>query len=289
MKKTFLRRLRELFRKKIPRGAFAPFRHQYAYPSRRLKRAVTVTVYLPPSYFSDAAGPYPLLLFNDGQDLEAMQLEPTLQRLYAAGRIRELVVAGLHAGEQRLEEYGTAGRPDYQYRGKLAGAHTRFVLRELLPFLQRNYRVSAQRAYAGFSLGGLSAFDVGWNHPGQFQQVGVFSGALWWRDRPFDPQDPDAGRIAHHMVAHGRPRSGLRFWFQVGTRDESSDRNGNGIIDSIDDTLDLIAELESHGFRRGRDIRYLEIEGGEHNPHTWGVALPDFLEWAFGNGRGQWE
>ena len=281
MIETLLRRFFSLFGKKIPRRTFDPYRHQFAYPSRRLKRIVTVTVYLPPSYFSAPHAPFPLLLFNDGQDLEAVGLAPTLQRLYKQGRLRELVVAGLHAGEQRLQEYGTAGRPDYQYRGQLAGAHTRFVLRELLPFLHRNYRLTAECAYAGFSLGGLSAFDIVWNHPDRFRLAGVFSGAFWWRSLPFHPQDPDAGRIAHTMVATGRPRPGLRFWFQTGTQDETADRNQNGVIDSIDDTLDLIAELERQGFRRGRDIRYLEIEGGEHRPATWATALPDFLEWGF--------
>jgi len=281
MKKTIFELLRAFFGKKIPKQAFTPFRHEYNYPSRRLRRSVTVTVYLPPSYFSGSRNRYPLLLFNDGQDLEAMQLERVLQPLYAGRRICELIVAGLHAGERRLDEYATAGRPDYQQRGKLAEAHTQFVLRELLPFLHRNYRLTDDHAYAGFSLGGLSAFDIVWNHPGRFRQAGVFSGALWWRAVPFDPKDPDAGRIAHTMVAEGRSHPGQRFWFQTGTHDEASDRNQNGVIDSIDDTLDLIAELELHGFRRGRDVRYLEVEGGEHNPTTWAAALPDFLKWSF--------
>ena len=33
---------------------------------------------------------------------------------------------------------------------------------------------------------------------------------------------------------------GLKFFFQCGNMDETMDRNKNGIIDSIDDTLDLI-------------------------------------------------
>jgi enterochelin esterase-like enzyme len=136
-------------------------------------------------------------------------------------------------------------------------------------------------AIAGFSLGGLSALDIAWQYPQVFSKVGVFSGSLWWRSRAFRPEDPDADRIAHEMIAQGPYRVDMKFWLQTGTLDETADRNNNGIIDSIDDTLDLIAELETVGYRQGADIRYVEMEGGEHNPHTWGEAMPDFLQWVF--------
>jgi enterochelin esterase-like enzyme len=54
------------------------------------------------------------------------------------------------------------------------------------------------------------------------------------------------------------------------------------VIDSIEDTLDLIAELEKKGFRWGRDIRYVEVKGGHHDQATWSAIMPDFLIWAFG-------
>jgi len=40
---------------------------------------------------------------------------------------------------------------------------------------------------------------------------------------------------------------GLKFFFECGTADETEDRNGNGIIDSIDDTKDLISALINKG------------------------------------------
>jgi enterochelin esterase-like enzyme len=79
------------------------------------------------------------------------------------------------------------------------------------------------------------------------------------------------------------PNSKPQFWLQTGTEDEKDDRNHNGIIDSIEDTLDLIAELERKGFRWGRDIRYVEVKGGHHDQATWSAIMPDFLTWAFSN------
>ena len=74
----------------------------------------------------------------------------------------------------------------------------------------------------------------------------------------------------------------LKFWFQAGTNDEKSDRNGNGVIDSIDDTLDLIVELTKKGYRPFHDIDYVETQEGEHNHNTWKKVMPEFLKWAFG-------
>jgi enterochelin esterase-like enzyme len=59
------------------------------------------------------------------------------------------------------------------------------------------------------------------------------------------------------------------------------DRNNNGIIDSIDDTLGLIGELEQKGYKRGTDIEYLELPDGRHDVPTWARAFPDFLKWGW--------
>jgi iron(III)-enterobactin esterase len=85
----------------------------------------------------------------------------------------------------------------------------------------------------------------------------------------------------HQVIRRGRFKPGMQFWFQTGLNDEQNDRNKNGVIDSIDDTLDLIVELTKKGYRPFHDIQYLELEHGEHNLKTWGEALPYFLRWAF--------
>lgn len=247
-----------------------------------LKREVKVRILLPPLYFKSDHS-YPVLYLNDGQDVEALDFIRTIERLLRKGKTAPFITVAVHAGD-RMQEYGTAGRPDYKKRGRKAGAYTRFLLRELMPFIRERYRVTdtpGEYAIAGFSLGGLSAFDIAWHHPEVFGQVGVFSGSLWWRSKPFRKDAPDADRIVQAYVEKGKRRPALRFWLQAGTADEQADRNNNGIIDAIDDTLDLIKALEAIGYDRKQAIRYVEVAGGEHNPQTWGEIMPDFLQWAF--------
>lgn len=252
--------------------------------SKYLDRTVIVDFYLPRPV--EDPGSLRLLLLNDGQNLEEMEVELKLQELYEEGIIPPVLVVGIHAGEARKMEYGVIGHPDYVGRGALADKHAAFVLQELLPFIHTTYRVKqfAETVYAGFSLGGLSALDIAWNYPRIFQKAGVFSGSLWWRsaDQDDPAYDDNQHRIMQQVIRHSELRPGMRFFFQSGNMDETNDRNNNGIIDSIDDTLDLIAELEKKGYNRQKDIYYLEMPDGRHDIPTWGRAMGPFLKWAFG-------
>ena len=250
--------------------------HQLMVRSRRLKRKVKVDVYMPVP-FNRASKEYPVLLLNDGQDAEQLNLIKSLNRYHKV--TEKLVIVAVHAGD-RINEYGTAGIPDYKHRGWKAKTYTDFVIFKLIPYLRKHYQLFLDQRIsyaAGFSLGGLSAIDMLWRHPEVFSKVGVFSGSFWWRHQPIN-KDPDSHRIMHEIILKSGFRKGLKFWFQTGTKDEDCDRNGNGIIDSIDDTLDLIKELKRKGYS-DEDIQYVEIEGGEHNFDTWSKIFPTFLNW----------
>lgn len=255
-----------------------PLVRSYLLPSKALERNVMVDVYRP------ALPPWRLLrlvVFNDGQDLPRMDLREQLAAAYADGALPPTLVVGVHAAD-RLREYGTAGRLDYQGRGDQSAAYAQFMTEELTPWIERHYnvfRAPAKRAVAGFSLGGLSAFDLAWHHPEQFGVVGVFSGSLWWRSKAYDPARPDADLIVHNYVRRAKRVPALRCWFMAGTADETSDRNHNGVIDAIDDTRQLMDALTDRGYDRERQLAYVEVEGGTHDPETWGRVVMAFLGW----------
>ena len=252
--------------------------------SEYLTTLFSIDIFLPPDYDASGAGRFPVLFFNDGQDMEAVRLADTLTSLYASQQIPSVIVVAIHAGE-RLQEYGTAHRPDYRNRGSKAHFYTKFIVEELFPHLKKTYPIREgleHTAFAGFSLGGLSAMDIVWNNPKLFGKAGAFSGSFWWRHCDFCEDDPDGGRIMHELVDMGLHHPGLKFWFQTGTMDETDDRNGNGVIDSIDDTLDLIVRLKEKGYHHKKELHYREVKDGIHHPSTWGEVLPEFLVWAFG-------
>lgn len=244
----------------------------------------TVTVFLPPDYEDTPARAWPLLIAHDGQEMAAWQLTDALANHHAAGGDTP-IVAAIAAGDDRLADYGTAGTPNAQGCGAHAAAFQTFVTATVVPWLRRRYRVRpgpASAAVMGASLGGLAAFDLAWRRPEVFGCAGVFSGSFWWRTNDDGLANQLGTRIAHARVraTSAAARPVLRLWFQAGTRDETADRDHNGVIDAIQDTTELIDELHALGFRRN-DVVYHEVAGGEHHPATWARALPDFLRWAF--------
>jgi Putative esterase len=253
-----------------------------SFPSEILERNLHIDFYLPPP---GSEGTYDVLLLNDGQDLQSMKMQTILENLYRSNAIRPLLCVGIHAGSLRKYEYGTAVTADYQGRGNLARRYMHFITEELVPAIHLLFpeKLKVRWAFGGFSLGGLSALDISWRQGKYFNLTAVFSGSLWWRMT--DKDDPayrdEQHRIMHNQIRDGLPVPGMKFFFECGTEDETEDRNGNGIIDSIDDTKDLISVLVNKGYDPEKDICYYEMEGGKHDLPTWSKALPVFLSWAF--------
>jgi enterochelin esterase-like enzyme len=250
--------------------------------SKSLNRDVKVDFFLPPD---TGDSEITLLLINDGQNMKELGLATILEDLYSGDEIKPILCMAIHAGVERKMEYGTAIQADYLGRGIKAPSYTSFVMNELLPFVYHKFPRFrfAEKAFAGFSLGGLMALDIVWNYPNEFNKVGVFSGSLWWRsvDHEDESYDDESHRIMHQQVKNGTYREGIAFFFTTGSMDEIYDRNNNGIIDSIDDTLALIHDLESLGYKNEKDIRYINYEDGKHDIATWSRAMPEFLKWGW--------
>ncbi len=254
---------------------------EVSFYSEYLERIVLLDIYLPTGVLQ--AEGLNLLLINDGQDLRTMDFESILNNLNAEGAIDPLFCVGIHCGPDRKNEYGTACQPDYKGWGAKAGVYNKFLFDELIPCIRKKYHVPSfkEKAFAGFSLGGLSAFDIVWNNPTQFSKVGIFSGSLWWRRKGYDEgYDDEKDRIMHLQVRKGGFFPWLKFFIQTGVLDETADRNNNGIIDSIDDALDMIMVLKIKGYT-DEHIRYRELPDGRHDVATWAKALPEFLKWGW--------
>lgn len=249
-----------------------------------LNRDVLIDLYFPP--IGSASDLTSLLIINDGQDLPKFKFDEMLADLYEANEIKPIFCVGIHCSAERKMEYGVASMLDYKGRGAKARLHQQFVFEELIPHIKANWQIAFyEKAYAGFSLGGLSAIDTVWHHPDEFSKVGVFSGSFWWRLKDLHKgYNEETDRIIHKLVREGNFKPGLRFYFTTGSLDEKMDRNHNGIIDSIDDTLGLIEELEKKGYNNENDIHYVNYEDGKHDVKTWGRAMPAFLKWGWGKG-----
>jgi len=267
-----------------------------------------IDIYLPPGYQADSAARYPVLYFNDGQDAAAVGVEAALEKLYAQRAIRKVIVVAIGMLPDRMGTYGlsdskaghsVAGGSRYGTVGARAHEYSEWVVSELVPYIDARYRTEhdpADRAILGWSLGALNAFNLGWQYPEVFGRVGAFSPSFWLASDRTDAASVQNSRLAQRMVETGPRHAGSRFWFAVGTAEETDDRDGDGIIDAVDDARDLAAALgdlgysynpdynSNNGLRAApdADVSLYLLEAGQHNQSSWARMLPPFLIWAYG-------
>lgn len=250
--------------------------------SRHLQRKVKLSIIHTPV---EDKSTLHLLILNDGQDFQQLGIKYIVDSLWEKDLIQPLLVVGVHAGN-REQEYGVAGKPDYQNRGSRAGYYDAFVNNELYFFIKKKVSIRKFKSVvmAGCSLGGLSAFDIAWNHPEKIDKAGIFSGSFWWRDKDVadSTYEDTVNRIMYAKIKSSRKKPSLQYWFYAGGKEETNDRDKDGITDVTDDTQDLVDLLLQKKICTNRDIVFKQDPGGEHNPASWKKHFPEFLLWAFG-------
>ena len=264
---------------------------------------IKLAIHLPPGYDSARPDAYPVLYLNDGQDSASVGLEATLARLYAKRAIQEIIVVAIDMPADRMGAYGLSDRKagrsvvgDSRFGpvGLHAHAYSEWVATDLVPYIDAQYRTRAEpsgRAMLGWSLGALNAFNLGWQYPDVFGQVGAFSPSFWLASDRTDVASAQRTRLVQGMVERDARRDGLRLWLAVGTAEETDDRDKDGIIDVVDDTQDMASALARRGYSTNpayaqqpsssEDVALYLLEGGQHNQASWANMLPLFLQWAY--------
>lgn len=244
--------------------------------SEALNARRTVVVYLPPGYRRDTRRHYPVLYFHDGQNVfdgstsyvpgQYWRARESADDLLQRRRIEPLVmVAVYHGSERRLLEY-TPSRARKLGGGGLA-THARLMVEELRWWVQRHYRVSPQgrnTGLAGSSLGGLATLCLGMKFPQVFGRLAALSPSVWWDSR-----------YVLKLVQQLDHSHRQRIWLDMGMQE------GDSPAASIRDVRLLKALLVSKGWREGRNLRYMEAEGGDHSERAWASRLPQVLEFLF--------
>lgn len=251
--------------------------------SRHLQRQVKLTIISTP--MPNNKTELNLLLLNDGQDLEKFRVKEILDSLYRKKIIQPLIIVGIAAGD-RAKEYGVSENPDFMKRGDKADNYAAFIDDELYAFAKKNAEVRTFKSVviAGCSLGGLSAFDIAWDHASKIDKVGVFSGSFWWRDKDDKAADynNDKNRIIINKIRSSRKKPHLQYWFYAGDKEENGDRDKDSVIDVVDDTRDLVNLIKSKNVCLPEEIVLKQDPNGIHDYTAWSNHLPAFLIWAFG-------
>ncbi|MFN8243590.1 MAG: alpha/beta hydrolase-fold protein [Ferruginibacter sp.] len=251
--------------------------------SRHLQAHMKLTVITTP--MPDNKEDLNLLILNDGQDISQFRVKEIVDSLYRKKQLQPLLVVAVQPGD-RMQDYGVAGYPDYHNNGSSAGKYSDFIADELYPFAKKKATVRKFKSVviAGCSLGGLSAFDIAWDHADKIDKVGVFSGSFWVRDKDAAAPDYDdaTDRLILNKIRSSHKRPHLQYWFYAGDKEEEGDRDKDGIIDVVDDTRDLMDAIKAKNVCSPGDISWSGDANGKHDYISWSRQLPNFLLWAFG-------
>jgi predicted alpha/beta superfamily hydrolase len=272
--------------KKAPAKPAAPhsltgdIRTHEKFKSRHLDNERTLIVYLPPDYKKNDERRYPVLYMHDGQNLFdaatsfigiEWQADETAERLIKAGRIEPIIIVGIYNNADRMNEY-TPYRDNKGNAGGKGEQYTKFLIEEVKPFIDKEYRTKPDRkhtAVAGSSLGGLISLYICSQYPDTFSMCGVISPALMW----------DNGHILKDLRKNGDRLKDVRFWVDMGTKEG---KQIDSFSKAIGDARNLIAIFDKAGLNPGRDYYYWEVADGEHNEAAWAARFDKILLYFFG-------
>ena len=164
--------------RKVPHGAV----HVHWYDSKALGMLRSVYVYTPPGYEGSTTN-YPVLYLLHGSGgaedvwVSIGAANVIADNLIADGKAKPMVIV-MPFGH--AEPSPRVGRPA-TFTARDNGAFMRDLVDEILPLVQRAYRVSRRaddRAIAGFSMGGNQARQIGFSRLDMFRWIAVFSGGF---------------------------------------------------------------------------------------------------------------
>ncbi len=181
-----------------------------------MKNERDLVVYLPPGYHEQPSRHFPVLYLHDGQNLfdgstsfipgMDWHVGQTADQSIIAGAVEPLIIVGIYnTGKARIREYTPTRVP--KLGGGRADRYAKFLIQELKPFIEREYRTlsgSEKTGIGGSSLGGLVSLYLGLKLPNVFGKLAALSPSVWWNQHVSGRRPSSPRYLAGHRHK-GRP------------------------------------------------------------------------------------
>jgi predicted alpha/beta superfamily hydrolase len=252
----------------------------HEFRSRIFRNTRFLRVWLPPGYDdpSNTGRLYPIFYLNDGQNLfepdtsftgVEWQVDETGDRLIREGAIQPMIFVGIdNTGKARMREYMPHRSLNPMTLRVQGSRYPSFLIKEVMPFIARNYRVAAgpdNTGFGGSSLGALIALYTVAVCPGVFGRLLLESPSLWASNR--------------QMIRDSRrvQRWPQRIFLGTGTA-EAGRRDRDQSV--VDDVRELAGILRRAGLDNQR-LRMVIEEGATHHESAWARRFPEALAFLF--------
>jgi predicted alpha/beta superfamily hydrolase len=253
----------------------------HEFRSRIFRNTRFLRVWLPPGYDDDEnqATHYPVLYLNDGQNLfESIssfsgvewQVDETADRLIHEAVIAPMIIVGIdNAGKDRFREY-MPHRSMQPMMLRVQGRHyPDFLMKEVMPFVERNYRIATgpeNTGLGGSSLGALIALYTAIVRPGVIGRLLIESPSLWVSNRQ---------AIKESRTVRIWPE---RIFLAVGTAEAGNAERSRTVVDDVRE----LAAIVRRAVLSEKRLRLVIRDGAGHNESAWAERFPEALQFLFG-------
>ncbi len=252
--------------KKLPSVAYPGTLHDYC-------------VYVPAQY--DGSAPAALMIFQDGQAFVRATGDyraPTVfDNLIYRRELPVTIVAFINPGrkpeqpEASASDWGDRSTNRPQEYNALDDKYARVIVDELLPALEKTYRISKNpddRAIGGASSGAIAAFTVAWHRPDQFRKVLSTIGSF---------VNLRGGHVYPDLI-RDTPRKPIRIFLQDGAGDNRGVRGDNATYNPERDWYAQNRRMVAVLTEKGYDVNYV-FGIGTHSGKHGGAIFPEMLRW----------
>ena len=236
-----------------------------------------VEVWLPPNY-SDEDSSYQVLYMHDGQNVFNPQtsyngndwmVDEVLTNLIRENKVQKtIVVASWNTGETRFAEY-MPNKPDNQpsmgYDEIISDEYLKFLVQELKPFIDTNYRTKAQAEFTsimGSSMGGLISLYAIMEYPDIFGAAACLS--THW------PVADNGDNDFLSYIPETLPDPEIhKIYFDFGTR--GLDAKYEVYQDQVDQMM------KNNGYEEGLNWVTKKFEDHDHKEQYWAMRVNEPL------------
>lgn len=251
-----------------------------ALPSKILKADRKYAIYLPPDYeTSQRSYPVLYLLHGAGDDqtgwIQFGEVLNIADKAIREGKAAPMIIVMPDANTGR-RGYANDIKGEWRYED--------FFFQELIPYIEKNYRVRAEKRYravAGLSMGGEGTFTYALHHPELFAAACPLSAATGpmtledvtkWMQR----RGQDSIATTAQIKTYYERQSVLHL---VNNMPDDQKKAVRWYIDCGDDDFLFEGNSLVHIAMRKREIPHeFRIRDGGHSWGYWRTALPDVLE-----------
>lgn len=249
--------------------------------SKYLNYEKNIRIYLPKNYNKNSI--YKIIYLHDGQNVfndfganipYKWDINCVMETLVESKKIEPFILVGIDNNDRRYFEYSPFPNnylkhkfDQVQIYGGDGDKYADFIVKELKPFIEKNYNVDknfTSQTLLGSSMGAYISLYIAGKYPNEFANFGLLSIATWFN------QDEMLKFINNRDINPNK-----HFFLSVGTIEMQDSLVENFSQIYLESNQVAVNALK----KQNLDVKNVIIPNGEHNEKTWKLILPEFFSW----------